>query len=598
MDSADFAAIDAANPQRAIHLGQRVWWVGHKLDDDPFQCHVYLIENGDQSVLVDPGSSLTINETLRKIESIIPFNHIRYFICHHQDPDITAAMPRLDTMITRSDAVLLSHWRTIALLKHYNLNIRLQCVEQLGWKLDIGGRELEFIFTPYLHFPGSICTFDHGSNILFSSDIFGGFTEHWQLLATDESYFDAIKMFHEHYMPSQEILHHGLTKIERYPARLIAPQHGSIIPQHLIAYIINQLKTLDCGTYLLTQSNSDIQRLSHLNEILHQFTRAMINYKAFSEIAAECLTLVRRMLPVSNLDFYAHEEQHGGVHFSSNAMFAASDSGPPSWLVGLLGEEYSNWLNRFKRQVVYFCDIPTGTRQNNCSLAVPLVDQESKTVRAIAVFTLHETTPPDNEELEILRRLSRPLHIAVEREMIYRSLEQERQKFYQRSIRDHLTGLYTRLYMRDTVERLLHIHDRDSSATVGIIALDIDHFKLINDTYGHLEGDKVLCRIADIICAEIRKSDIPVRYGGEEFVVFIVAEPLQKVKTIAERIRKAVAALKFNGVMANVHCTISGGVVIRKQHEPLDKALQRADALLYSAKSHGRNLICAEDNRQ
>ena len=70
--------------KKPVQIADRIWWVGHVLPDDPFQCHVYLIENGDQSVLVDPGSMLTFKHTLAKIEQIMPFSQIRYFICHHQ----------------------------------------------------------------------------------------------------------------------------------------------------------------------------------------------------------------------------------------------------------------------------------------------------------------------------------------------------------------------------------------------------------------------------------------------------------------------------------------------------------------------------------
>ena len=75
-----FGKIDTSNPDRAIQIADRIWWVGHILPDDPFQCHVYLIENGNQSVLIDPGSKLTFKNTLSKIEEVIPFSHIRYFI--------------------------------------------------------------------------------------------------------------------------------------------------------------------------------------------------------------------------------------------------------------------------------------------------------------------------------------------------------------------------------------------------------------------------------------------------------------------------------------------------------------------------------------
>jgi hypothetical protein len=91
------------------------------------------------------------------------------------------------------------------------------------------------VFTPYLHFPGAFTTFDELTGTLFSSDLFGGFTNDDELVAADMSYFEDIRPFHEHYMPSREILAHGMEDLETLPLELIAPQHGKIIPKPLIA---------------------------------------------------------------------------------------------------------------------------------------------------------------------------------------------------------------------------------------------------------------------------------------------------------------------------------------------------------------------------
>jgi len=220
----------------AVEIAEDIWWVGHYLENDPFQCHVYLIKNGNNSVLIDPGSKLTFKSTLTKIESIMPFEDIKYFICHHQDPDITGALMLIDELVTRKDAVILSHWRSIALLKHYALKIPLQCVEEMNWELVLENKKLKFIFTPYLHFAGAFTSFDESTGVLFSSDIFGGFTEGFSLYVEDDKYFEEIKLFHEHYMPSREILRHSLNKFQKLDLNLIAPQHGSIIPKQFISF--------------------------------------------------------------------------------------------------------------------------------------------------------------------------------------------------------------------------------------------------------------------------------------------------------------------------------------------------------------------------
>ncbi|MDX2493935.1 MAG: diguanylate cyclase [Desulfuromusa sp.] len=586
--------IDASNPDRVIQIADRIWWVGHMLPGDPFQCHVYLIENGDQSVLIDPGSKLTFKNTLGKIEEIIPFSHIRYFICQHQDPDITAALPLIDELVNRDDAVIVSHWRTIALLKHYGLDLKFLCIEEQGWKLDIGQCKLEFILTPYLHFAGAFCTFDCQTATLFSSDLFGGFTEEWQLVAKDESYFEAIRPFHEHYMPSREILYHGLTKLEKYPAKMIAPQHGSIIPEKLIPFMFTQLKNIDCGLYLLTQTSTDIVKLTKLNRILQKFMKSMAVYKAFREIAEECLTLVSEVIPVTKLEFYALEGDLPCLLFSSESMFRPIETFIPEEFDGLIGDSFSQWLEIYGSHVAYYCGVSCGETDPVCRLPVPLLDPETKVVQSIAVFYLSSQVSPEDEVVEILRQLSVPLSVAVERELIHRSLEQERQKFYEQSIRDPLTNLYTRLYMRESVQRLFAINDRDPNATVGLISLDIDHFKLVNDTFGHQAGDQVLQEVAWIILRETRDSDIQIRLGGEEFAIFVASEPIESIKEIAERIRKAVANMSFVEAMENHKFSLSSGVIVRRPDEDLISALHRADNLLYQAKHQGRNVVCVE----
>ena len=301
--SPDLSRLADADTSHAIEIADRVWWVGHVLDDDVFQCHVYLLEQGDQSVLFDPGSRLTFAGTLRKIEEVIPFTKIRYFVCHHQDPDIAAALPLIDQIAEREDAVVATHWRAQALLKHYGLRIPFWLVDQHDWRLQLLDRELRFVFTPYAHFPGAICSFDPSTRVLFSSDLFGGFTEKPTLLAKDESHFEVLRPFHEHYMPSRDILDFAISQIERHPVEIIAPQHGSIIPPQLVPFMLDKLRHLDCGIYLFARENTDIQRLSRLNETLREITQTMLLYRDFRDIAERLFEIVRNNLPASRIDY-------------------------------------------------------------------------------------------------------------------------------------------------------------------------------------------------------------------------------------------------------------------------------------------------------
>jgi len=198
----------------------------------------------------------------------------------------------------------------------------------------------------------------------------------------------------------------------------------------------------------------------------------------------------------------------------------------------------------------------------------------------------------DQETSNILRQISMPLSVAVEREMIYRTMELERQRYYERSIRDPLTGLYTREYMTETMQRLLARHDRDATAGLAVIMLDLDHFKRINDTYGHNSGDEVLQAIASAIQATLRSDDIPIRLGGEEFAVFVVGRDSGEAHTLAERIRTRVMELTFEAPMDSERITVSCGVAYRQQQENLTGFMTRGDRALYRAKETGRDKVC------
>lgn len=199
----------------------------------------------------------------------------------------------------------------------------------------------------------------------------------------------------------------------------------------------------------------------------------------------------------------------------------------------------------------------------------------------------------------LLKRLliiieDRTAFIAAEKEQERVMLiEKQSRAIYESAIRDPLTGLYTRLYMEDGVESMLNSHNRHNINSTSLVMFDVDNFKRVNDTYGHDVGDKALKAIADIILQQIRGTDLPVRYGGEEFMVFLPAND-HCCSLLSERIRKDVESLHFTVEGKHVPLTISGGVVSHRTEESLNQLIKRADQLLYKAKKEGRNRIEAE----
>jgi diguanylate cyclase (GGDEF)-like protein len=132
---------------------------------------------------------------------------------------------------------------------------------------------------------------------------------------------------------------------------------------------------------------------------------------------------------------------------------------------------------------------------------------------------------------------------------------------------------------------------------IGLLMVDVDHFKLFNDRYGHVEGDNCLRRIGGVIAAISRgEADFSARYGGEEFVLLLPGANLEKAVEIAERLRRSVESLSIcNAEAMSGHMTISLGVAsfVPEDDEPAEKLVEAADAALYAAKRRGRNTVVA-----
>jgi len=553
--------------------------VGSYVPGDPFQCHVYLLEHGDQSVLFDPGGRLTWPEVRRKVEEVVPFDAIRWFVCHHQDPDITASLPIIDDLITRDDAAIVTHWRAAALVKHYDLRVPFWLVDQNDWRLDLGGRELTFHFTPYLHFPGAFTTFDPQTGTLFSSDLFGGFTDDWQFYATDESYFEAMRPFHEHYMPSREILARGMATLAELPIALIAPQHGELVPEPLVTTMIERLSNLDCGLYLMVERDTDIRRLSAMNRLLRATMRHLVVSRDFNDVASGLMEAAREVFPAHSLEFYARDNDGDFLWFAPvNRYHGTSTEVPDRWKALLDAERPAEGRGIFLAS--------DGDRP---SIAMALFSPEIPTSTGIAV--LHLDAPVELHEATrvALDRLGEPLEVALEREVLQRTLEVQRSRFHELAMHDPLTGLSNRHAIGDVAPRLFSLHDRGELAGLALTAFDVDLFKQVNDRFGHPVGDQVLRRVARTLRQSIRVSDLAARTGGEEFAVYHVLGPGEPVDEMANRVRRTVASLRFEELTDDFAVQLSAGVARRQVGESMESLVTRADAALYDAKQGGRD---------
>ena len=168
------------------------------------------------------------------------------------------------------------------------------------------------------------------------------------------------------------------------------------------------------------------------------------------------------------------------------------------------------------------------------------------------------------------------------------------------SLKDPLTGLGNRRHFCSVLERSIDVVAR-SGESVLLLLLDIDHFKTINDTHGHLAGDQVLQAIADCLAHCVRPMDTVARYGGEEFAIILPSCRPIFGRAVAERIRQTLASLSIPvAPLLSIQATVSIGGAYAPEwvRSTVDLWIERADLQLYRAKSSGRNQVCLDQPRE
>ncbi len=253
-------------------------------------------------------------------------------------------------------------------------------------------------------------------------------------------------------------------------------------------------------------------------------------------------------------------------------------------LLSLFSEEIQQWLPhdgfRYRNQK-FSLEISGGKQSmHSCNYTLTL-DEES--LGELTVFRRKRFSDAELKRLEnLLSNLFYPLRNAL---TYYQAL--------QSAYTDPLTGLYNRTALNDAFQREWKLAQRQRQP-LSLLALDIDHFKKINDTYGHAAGDIALIKIAEILRKTVRASDLVFRHGGEEFLVLLNNTGIEGAKLLAERIRKAIAAKDCSDIDPELSITTSIGVAsLNHPEETPQQLLKRADDALYRAKRNGRNLVVA-----
>jgi diguanylate cyclase (GGDEF)-like protein len=261
-----------------------------------------------------------------------------------------------------------------------------------------------------------------------------------------------------------------------------------------------------------------------------------------------------------------------------------------------MGEGIAGWVAQEGIPVVvpdvsidkrFFPKVDLETDFRTRSLMCVPIKSKGKTLGVLEIVNKITDEPFTRDDLELLMRLVDHAAIAIERASLY-------QKMAELSITDDLTKLFNTRYLDRTLELEISRSNRHNSS-LSLIFMDIDHFKTINDTYGHLTGSKLLVEMGQILISGLRTIDIVARYGGDEFVIVLPQTPPASAVQIAERIRKSIERnvfLKKEGYSLRV--TASFGVASHPESaQSKEDLLRLADEAMYRVKYQTRNGVYA-----
>lgn len=234
-----------------------------------------------------------------------------------------------------------------------------------------------------------------------------------------------------------------------------------------------------------------------------------------------------------------------------------------------------------------------GLRQSGITaiLVIPIVlfDQN---IGSFVLRAVRKGRPFDGREVNFCEIVSEAAANALERAHLFDNIQKANQRLERLAVTDGLTGLHNRRYFRDRLdeeyERSMRYH-----VPLTCVMIDIDNFKRINDTYGHLQGDSILREVSARTLKSVRASDTVARYGGEEIVILLPQADMAGVRLNAQRLLRNISELPYEGMPENERVTVSIGVAMldRDTMPDADALIGAADAALYKAKSSGKNKV-------
>lgn len=339
---------------------------------------------------------------------------------------------------------------------------------------------------------------------------------------------------------------------------------------------------------MIPRPPDEMQRLTALHRYLLLDTQADVEFDLLTELAAELCGAPYSFVSLVDAERVWFKSRYG------NSKIAQMPR----------DEDYCSWTI-LEQQEMFIPDLTADARTANLPSTVGgplfrmyggvnLVSGDGYRVGALCVMDTHARQLTERQ-IGLLRRLARQVIALMELRMTDRDLKSALLKVNRLANEDELTGLKNRRAWMEEARQQLQLSHR-LGTPLGLLMLDVDHFKKINDTYGHPAGDAVLRALGQLLPRALRATDIAGRLGGEEFAVLLPGTDAAGAGRIAENLRLAIAQEPIHDAALALRITVSIGVshvAAAEQAHDLDALVRAADAALYTAKQSGRNRVAS-----
>ncbi len=281
----------------AVKLNENVYWVGCS-NTKLMNSNVYLFKDGDIGALIDP--AWTQSECMvDKISQVMDVDKIKYVIVQNYEPDTVKMLSSLEKLIP--DLTVVTHWKIAVFLNKFDFNFKVYSIDENDWKLKVGEKELNFVFTPFNYFAGSFCTYDKETKTLFSSDLFSAVKNKFQLFVDREPlYLLSLKTFHELYLPL-EYMKRALLSLPE-DIEMVAPRYGSVLEGAFIYKAKNELLALKSQDNLLQAKEKIIT--AFYKYLLENSIEEALN-KIYHDLSAIVSKLLNIKLTLNNEEYIA-----------------------------------------------------------------------------------------------------------------------------------------------------------------------------------------------------------------------------------------------------------------------------------------------------